>query len=76
MAELGTGALLHDMGKLDLPDRVRLAHDDFTSAEASLYRDHVTHGITQGRAWGWPPARCWWWRNTTSWPMAPASPRA
>jgi HD-GYP domain-containing protein (c-di-GMP phosphodiesterase class II) len=52
MAELGTGALLHDMGKLDLPDRVRLAHDDFTNAEASLYRDHVGHGITQGRRMG------------------------
>lgn len=49
MLDLGTGALLHDMGKLQLPDRMRLAHDDFTSAEASLYRDHVGHGITQGR---------------------------
>ena len=52
MAELGTGALLHDMGKLDLPDRVRLVHDDFTNAEASLYRDHVSHGITQGKRMG------------------------
>lgn len=55
MAELGTGALLHDMGKLDLPDRVRLPHEDFTHAEASLYRDHVTHGITQGRRMGLAP---------------------
>ncbi|HJV69680.1 HD-GYP domain-containing protein [Ideonella sp.] len=55
MAELGTGALLHDMGKLDLPDRVRLPHEDFTHAEASLYRDHVAHGITQGRRMGLAP---------------------
>jgi putative nucleotidyltransferase with HDIG domain len=55
MAELGTGALLHDMGKLDLPDRVRLPHDDFTHAETSLYRDHVVHGITQGRRLGLAP---------------------
>ena len=55
MADLGTGALLHDMGKLDLPDRVRLPHDDFTHAEASLYRDHVAHGITQARRMGLPP---------------------
>lgn len=55
MAELGTGALLHDMGKLDLPDRVRLPHDDFTHAEASLYRDHVSHGISQGRRMGLAP---------------------
>jgi putative nucleotidyltransferase with HDIG domain len=54
MAEVGTGALLHDMGKLDLPDRVRLPHDDFTSAESSLYRDHVAHGITQARRMGLP----------------------
>ena len=49
MADLGAGSLLHDMGKLSLPDRMRLPHDDFTSAETSLYRDHVGHGITQGR---------------------------
>ncbi|WP_374568452.1 HD-GYP domain-containing protein [Ideonella sp.] len=55
MADLGTGCLLHDMGKLALPDRVRLPHDDFTSAEASLYRDHVGHGITQGRRMGLSP---------------------
>ncbi len=54
MADLGTGALLHDMGKLDLPDRVRLPHDDFTHAEASLYRDHVGLGVTQGRRLGLP----------------------
>lgn len=49
MTDLGQGALLHDMGKLALPDRMRLPHDDFTQAEASLYRDHVAHGISQGR---------------------------
>lgn len=52
MGDLGTGALLHDMGKLELPDRVRLPHDDFTSAEASLYRDHVGHGVNQARRMG------------------------
>jgi HD-GYP domain-containing protein (c-di-GMP phosphodiesterase class II) len=52
MTDLGVGALLHDMGKLALPDRVRLPHDDFTTAEASLYREHVAHGITQGRRLG------------------------
>jgi HD-GYP domain-containing protein (c-di-GMP phosphodiesterase class II) len=52
MTDLGVGALLHDMGKLALPDRVRLPHEDFTSAEASLYREHVAHGITQGRRLG------------------------
>ncbi|MFO1338019.1 MAG: DUF3391 domain-containing protein [Burkholderiaceae bacterium] len=55
MADLGTGALLHDMGKLALPDRVRLPHDDFSSAETSLYRDHVGHGISQARRMGLTP---------------------
>jgi HD-GYP domain-containing protein (c-di-GMP phosphodiesterase class II) len=55
MTDLGAGALLHDMGKLALPDRMRLPHDDFTSAEASLYRDHVGHGISQGRRMNLPP---------------------
>ena len=55
MADLGTGALLHDIGKLALPDRVRLPHDDFSSAETSLYRDHVGHGISQARRMGLTP---------------------
>jgi putative nucleotidyltransferase with HDIG domain len=54
MADLGTGALLHDVGKLELPDRVRLPHDDFTHAESSLYRDHVGLGVAQGRRLGLP----------------------
>jgi putative nucleotidyltransferase with HDIG domain len=55
LADLGTGALLHDVGKLDLPDRVRLPHDDFSHAETTLYRDHVSHGIVQARRMGLPP---------------------
>jgi putative nucleotidyltransferase with HDIG domain len=50
--ELGTGALLHDIGKLMLPDRVRLPRDDFSAAEQALYRDHVAQGVGQGRRMG------------------------
>ena len=52
LAELGVGALLHDIGKLDLPDRVRHADEAFSAAETRLYREHVGHGVTQGRRMG------------------------
>lgn len=55
LADLGTGALLHDVGKLDLPDRVRHHDDRFTPAEAALYREHVAHGVAQGRRMGLSP---------------------
>lgn len=41
---LGLGALLHDIGKLALPDRLRWRDDGFTVAERNLFRQHVAHG--------------------------------
>jgi HD-GYP domain-containing protein (c-di-GMP phosphodiesterase class II) len=55
MQELGIGALLHDIGKLQLPERLRLARDDFSAAEHALYRDHVAQGVQQGRRMGLSP---------------------
>jgi putative nucleotidyltransferase with HDIG domain len=52
MQELGVGALMHDVGKLALPDRVRLPRDDFNSSEAALYRDHVAQGLILARRMG------------------------
>ena len=52
LMELGVGALMHDVGKIALPDRVRLARDDFNSGEAALYRDHVAQGLILGRRMG------------------------
>ncbi|MFZ2990721.1 HD-GYP domain-containing protein [Ideonella sp.] len=52
LMDLGTGALLHDVGKLQLPDRVRLPRDDFSPAENALYRDHVVQGVVQGKRMG------------------------
>src|ERR1700712_3091567 len=52
LMELGVGALMHDIGKVALPDRVRLAREDFNSGEAALYRDHVAHGLILGRRMG------------------------
>jgi putative nucleotidyltransferase with HDIG domain len=56
MCDLGTGALLHDIGKIELPDRLRHPDESFTSAETSLYREHVAHGVVHGRRMGLGPA--------------------
>lgn len=55
MLDLGVGALLHDVGKLELPDRLRHLDDHFTSAEANSYREHVALGVAQGRRLGLSP---------------------
>jgi HD-GYP domain-containing protein (c-di-GMP phosphodiesterase class II) len=52
MMDLGVGALMHDIGKADLPDRLRLPDGAFSPAENAQYRDHVTHGITHGQRMG------------------------
>ncbi|WP_295643692.1 HD-GYP domain-containing protein [uncultured Methylibium sp.] len=58
MFDLGTGAMLHDVGKLELPDRVRWL-DPMTpgvsNAERQFYQDHVSHGVTIGRKMGLMP---------------------
>ena len=55
LMDLGVGALMHDVGKIALPDRVRLAREDFDSREAALYRDHVAQGLILGRRMGLAP---------------------
>ncbi|MDZ5456331.1 HD-GYP domain-containing protein [Azohydromonas lata] len=49
LLSLGQGALLHDIGKIDLPDRVRCVQEHFTAAETKLYREHVSLGVVHGR---------------------------
>ena len=49
LLDVGTGALLHDIGKLDLPTRVHFPEEGFSSAEVKAYRDHVTLGVARGR---------------------------
>lgn len=55
MNDLGMGALLHDIGKVELPSRVRYLEEHFTTAETQVYREHVTHGVTLGRKMGLSP---------------------
>ncbi|MBT9486459.1 MAG: DUF3391 domain-containing protein [Rubrivivax sp.] len=52
LMDLGVGSMLHDVGKLELPDRVRHLDESFSSAETNAYRDHVNQGVQLGRRMG------------------------
>jgi HD-GYP domain-containing protein (c-di-GMP phosphodiesterase class II) len=49
MLDLGVGALMHDVGKLDLSERTRHLDERFDKAQIAAYRDHVAHGVAHGR---------------------------
>lgn len=51
---IGIGAMLHDIGKLDLPDRLRWADDPVSAAERRLYQQHVQSGVAIGQKMGLP----------------------
>jgi putative nucleotidyltransferase with HDIG domain len=55
MLDLGVGAMLHDIGKLDLPERMRNREDHFSRSEASFYEEHVAFGVSQGKKMGLSP---------------------
>jgi HD-GYP domain-containing protein (c-di-GMP phosphodiesterase class II) len=52
LMELGVGALMHDVGKLEVADRFRHAEDGFNSNEVAAYRDHVAKGVAVGQRMG------------------------
>ena len=43
--QLGVGCLFHDIGKLDIPDRVRLKTEPLTRAERNLMQQHTQYGL-------------------------------
>ena len=49
MLDLGMGALLHDVGKADIPERFRHREEHHSTAEQKLYESHVAHGVAQAR---------------------------
>ena len=49
MVDLGVGALMHDIGKLEIADRFRHAEDGFNASEVNAYRDHVAKGVNLGQ---------------------------
>jgi len=55
MFDLGVGAMLHDVGKLEMPERLRHADERFDKDDLAAYRQHVAHGVVQGRRMGLAP---------------------
>ena len=55
MLDLGVGAMLHDIGKLELPDGVRHREDHFSGSELRFYEEHVANGVGQARKMGLSP---------------------
>ncbi len=45
MIDLGLAAFLHDIGKSQLPDRVRWLQDNFSPSEYQLYQEHVQESL-------------------------------
>ena len=52
MLDLGVGAMLHDIGKLDLPQRLRHREDNFSPSELRFYVELVAHGVGHARKMG------------------------
>ena len=52
MQDLGVGAMLHDVGKLDMPARLRHREDNFSPSEVRVYEEHVELGLVQARRMG------------------------
>ena len=55
MMDLGVGALLHDVGKLEVLARLRNRDDSFTSAEVQAYQQHVAKGVAIAQGMGLSP---------------------
>jgi HD-GYP domain-containing protein (c-di-GMP phosphodiesterase class II) len=54
MSDLGLAAFLHDIGKLELPDRLRWLEDSFSAHETKAYQEHVAQGVLLGQRMGLP----------------------
>ena len=52
MQDLGLGAMLHDVGKEELPQRLRHREDNFSPNELRVYQEHVELGLVQARRMG------------------------
>ena len=56
LTDLGLAAFFHDIGKSELPDRVRWLEDSFSAHEHKAYQEHVAHGVILGKRLELPPA--------------------
>jgi len=52
---LGMGALFHDIGRKDIPNRILMKLEPLTQAERHLYEMHCQYGIEIGQRLGFAP---------------------
>ena len=52
LLDLGAGALLHDIGKIGMAERLHHPDEYFTPVETRAYEEHVAFGLTRGRQMG------------------------
>lgn len=52
LADLGLAALLHDIGKVQLPERMRVEDPAFSDSERRVYREHVQESVKLGKRMG------------------------
>lgn len=55
MQLIGLGALFHDIGKFDIPDRITRATGPLTRAESALLQTHTVKGLELGQKMGLSP---------------------
>ncbi|MCB1914227.1 MAG: DUF3391 domain-containing protein [Rhodocyclaceae bacterium] len=49
---IGVAALFHDIGKVDVPDKILLKKDPLTHAEEEFLHQHCAYGVAHGRTAG------------------------
>lgn len=52
---VGLAALFHDIGELEVPDRIRRKTEPWTRAEQQLMQQHVEHSVQLAQKLGLPP---------------------
>jgi putative nucleotidyltransferase with HDIG domain len=52
LTDLGLAALLHDLGKVQMAERMRYPDPHFSMSEQLVYQEHVEHSLVMGRRMG------------------------
>ena len=52
LTDLGLAALLHDLGKVQMAERMRYQDPGFSVSEQLVYQEHVEHSLVMGRRMG------------------------
>jgi putative nucleotidyltransferase with HDIG domain len=55
LQSLGLAAVLHDIGKAQVPERLRAVDEKFSANERACYREHVGFGVALGKRMGLAP---------------------